>query len=120
MPDYSFYENARNAPRVTKAVFVKYEIRNDLNNPIASGIATTKDISLGGLKFVCSAPARKNYIVKLEIQLDKLTKIGALGTVAWVDEPKHGQFHIGVQFQNLPEVYKQKIVKFLNSFAPKD
>ena len=115
--DYSYYENIRDFPRVSKAVFVKYDIRNDLNKSISTGIATSKDISLGGLKFVCSTPVKIGYIVKMEVQLDKINTIGCIGTVAWVESPKHGQYVIGVKFQPLHEKYRAKIMKFLNSFA---
>lgn len=117
---YSYYDNIRDFPRITKAVFVKYEIRNEMNATISSGIATTKDLSMGGLKFVCSTPVKVGYIVKLEVKLDTFNSIGAVGTVAWVENPKHGQFVVGVKFQPLEEKHKAKILKFLNSFAPKE
>mgnify|MGYP000918789382 FL=1 len=116
--DYSYYDNIRDFPRVSKAVFVKYDIRNELNKSASSGVATTKDISLGGLKFVCATPVKVGYIVKMEVKLETFTSIAAIGTVAWVENPKHGQYIIGVKFQPLQEKYRAMIIKFLNSFAP--
>ena len=115
---YSYYDNIRDFPRVTKAVFVKYDIRDEMNRIVSNGIATTKDISLGGLKFVCATPVKVGFIVKMEIKLDTFTSVAAIGTVAWVDNPRHGQYIIGIKFQPLMEKYKALILKFLNSFAP--
>jgi len=116
--DYSYYENLRNSPRVSKAVFIKYDIRDEFNKSLATGVATSRDISLSGVKFVCSNPVKVGYIVKMEVQLDKLNTIACLGTVVWVENPKHGQYVMGVKFQPLHEKYTAKIMKFLNSFRP--
>lgn len=118
MSDYSYYDNLRDTPRISKSVFLKYDIRDLNNKSISTGIATTRDLSVGGTKFLCSAPARKDYVVKLQIQLDKVNQVGAIGTVAWVETPKPGQYLLGVQFHSMPEVSKAKIIKFLNSLAP--
>lgn len=120
MPDFSYYDNMRENPRVQKAVFVKYDLRNETNNPVGTGVATSRDISAGGLKFMCTKPARKGYIIKMQIQLDKLNTFGAIGTIAWVETLRPGQFMVGVKFENLPEIHKQKIIKFLNKMAPGD
>ncbi len=118
MSEYSYYDNMRDTPRISKSVFVKYDIRDTNNKSIATGIATTRDLSVGGTKFLCSAAVRKDYIVKLQIQLDKINQVGVIGTVAWVEIPKPGQYLVGIQFQSMPETSKAKIVKFLNSLAP--
>ena len=120
MPDMSFYENVREDPRVTSSVFVRYNISDETNKSVASGVSTTRDISAGGLKFFCTTPARTGYIVKMQLQLTKFNTIGVLGTVAWVKQPRPGQFLLGVKFENLAQVHLEKIVKFLNEHAPKD
>ena len=118
MSNYSYYDNMRDTPRISKSVFVKYDIRDNANKSVATGIATTRDLSVGGMKFLCSAPVKKDYIVKMQIQLDKLNQVGAIGTLAWVEQTKPGQYMVGVQFQSTPEATKAKIVKFLNELAP--
>ena len=118
MSNYSYYDNMRDTPRISKSVFVKYDIRDTNNKSIATGIATTRDLSVGGMKFLCSAPVKKDYVAKLQIQLDKANQVGAIGTLAWVEQTKPGQFLIGIQFHSTPELTKAKIVKFLNELAP--
>lgn len=118
MSAYSYYEDKRDHPRINSAVFVKYDIRDEVNQTLANGVATTRDLSLGGMRFICPTPVRKDYILKMQIQLDRFTNIAALGTVAWVKEIKPGQFMVGIQFNQLPEQFRGKIIKYLNSFAP--
>lgn len=120
MSDMSYYDNLRDTPRVDSAVFIKYDIRDETNKTVSSGISTTRDISVGGVKFFCTTPVRKGFIVKLQLQLDRLTSIAVLGTVAWVKQTKPGQFLLGVEFRNLPEPSRTKIVKFINQNAPQD
>jgi c-di-GMP-binding flagellar brake protein YcgR len=120
MDDYSYYENLRDAPRISSSVFVKYEIRNEYNTPAAKGVTTTRDISAGGMKFFCATAVRKDYIVKLQIELDKLNIIPAVGVVAWVEQPKAGQYLVGIRFTSITEDAKTKIVRHLNKYAPKN
>lgn len=119
MDSYSYYDEKRTFPRLRNALFVKYEIRTDLNNVISSGISTTRDISLGGMKLVCAAPVKPGYIVKLIIQLDKVNKVGVIATVVWVSEMRPGQYMIGLKFANLEGLDRQMLVKYVNSFAPR-
>jgi hypothetical protein len=53
----------------------------------------------------------------MEVKLETFTSIAAIGTVAWLENPKHGQYIIGIKFQPLMEKYRALIIKFLNSFA---
>lgn len=118
MSEYSYYDNTRDTPRISRSVFVKYDIRDENNKSVATGIATTRDLSVGGAKFLCTVPARKDYIVKLQIQLDKINQVGVIGTVAWVESLKPGQYLLGIQFYSISDAAKTKIIKFLNSYAP--
>jgi len=115
---YSYYDNMRDAPRISKSVFVKYDFRDATNTSIATGIATTRDLSLTGMKFLCGAKVKKDYVAKLNIQLDHLNQIGVIGTVSWVETPKPGQFLVGIHFHSMSEDARTKMMKFLNSLAP--
>jgi len=118
MSAYSYYDNMRDAPRINRSVFVKYDFRDTQSKPIATGIATTRDMSLTGMKFLCAAPVKKDYVVKLSIQLDKLNQIGVVGTVSWVETPKPKTYLVGIRFHSMSEVSRTKLMKFLNSVAP--
>ncbi|MCK5269073.1 MAG: PilZ domain-containing protein [Spirochaetes bacterium] len=117
---YSYYDEKRDYPRLKNALFVKYEIRTDLNKIVTNGISTTRDVSLGGMKLMCAARVKKGYIAKLQIKLDKITNIGVVATVAWIEEMRPGQYLIGLKFSNFNLIDKQKLIKHLNSMAPKN
>lgn len=120
MSAYSFYDNKRDTPRVNSSVYIKYEIRNEMNVKVGSGIATTRDISVGGARFLSTTPASKGYILKMQIQLDTFTTLGVVGTVAWVEQTRPGQYQLGVQFKSLGPSERQKLISFLNKNAPQD
>jgi c-di-GMP-binding flagellar brake protein YcgR len=118
MSDYTPYENLRDAPRITKSVFIKYEFRNTAGKTVGTGIATTRDMSLTGMKFLCAVNVKKDYVVKLSIQLDRISQVGVVGLVTWVETPKPRQYLVGVRFHSMPEVSRTKLLKFLHSSAP--
>ena len=118
MSTYSYYDNMRDAPRISKSVFVKYDFRDTIGKPIATGIATTRDLSATGMKFLCGAPVKKDYVAKLSIQLDRMNQLGVVGTVSWVDSPKPGQYLVGIRFHSISEISKAKLLKFLNALPP--
>jgi len=115
MSAYSYYDNMRDAPRISKSVFVKYEFRDTTNKTIATGIATTRDLSLTGMKFLCGAKVKKDYVAKLNIQLDQLNQVGVIGIISWVETPKPGQFLVGIRFHSMSEDARTRMMKFLNS-----
>jgi c-di-GMP-binding flagellar brake protein YcgR len=108
----------RDAPRISKSVFVKYDFRDHTNTSVATGIATTRDLSLTGMKFLCGAKVKKDFVAKLAIQLDKLNQVGVIGTVSWVETPKPGQHLVGIHFHSMSEDARTRMMKFLNSLAP--
>jgi c-di-GMP-binding flagellar brake protein YcgR len=119
MSEYTYYENLRDAPRISKSVFVKYEFRDPLGKTVGTGIATTKDMSITGMKFLCAVSiVKKDYVVKLSIQLDRQTQIGIVGVVTWVETPKPKQYLVGIRFHSISEVSKAKLLKFLHSSVP--
>ena len=118
MSSYSYYDNMRDAPRISKSIFVKYDFRDTTGKTIATGIATTRDLSATGMKFLCGAPVKKDYVAKLSLQLDRITQIGVIGTVSWVESPKPGQYLLGVRFHSISEGSKAKLLKFLNAVPP--
>ena len=118
MSAYSEYENLRDAPRIAKSVFVKYEFRDTTGKTVGTGIATTRDMSLTGMKFLCAVGVKKDFVAKLNIQLDRITQVGVVGVVTWVETPKPRQFLVGIRFHSMPEISRVKLMKFINSTAP--
>ena len=118
MNAFSYYDNLRDAPRITKSVFVKYEFRDFEGKTVGTGIATTKDLSLTGMKFLCAVGVKKDYVVKLSIQIDRVTQVGVVGVASWFETPKPKQYLVGIRFHSMPEDARSKLMKFINSSVP--
>jgi len=113
-------ENNRNAPRLSKAVYIKYEIRNFDNLLINSGVATSRDLSATGSKFMITGRATSGYLIKMRLDLSKTKKIIIIGTITRIENIRPGKKIIGVKFESITEKSKLELNAYLNSFAPKN
>jgi DNA-binding response OmpR family regulator len=112
--------NRRHNARVTEKITLKYNLVGAAENSGQNTRhkANTNNISICGAQFTKGSELLGSDALELELIINNaygITCIDATGIVKWVKKNPQGNVTVGIEFYNLSESNKEKLVKALYS-----
>ena len=104
-----------------KREFKRFDVKLEVQytrlapHPDTSSGSLTYDISCGGLRLKCGEFIPLNAKLEVEIKIGTVSVITSLASVKWiVKEPCNEQYKAGLEFENMPEVNRNRIAQYLD------
>lgn len=75
----------------------------------------TRDISGGGIQAICKEPLKLGSQLQLQIDIPEFGIVKSIGKVVRMEQPQDSRalFWIGIEFIDIPEGIRSKIIKFI-------
>lgn len=108
------FQERRKYPRVISSIPVEYR---DISRPIEGFVPTlTKDISNGGVRFICDDFISIFTRLLVNIAIPTHPKpVRAMSKIAWIRKLPYGsQYEAGIQFVDIPNGDRSLLTTFLS------
>ncbi len=104
-------ENLRESSRVDAQHFISYDVYDDGDNIILSGMALSRDLSRRGVQMEDRNPFPENANVRLHLAVGEEI-VDVDGKVRHVEEVEENTYRIGIEFMEIAEEKINKIAQY--------